>query len=183
MNVWFIIMFNNIMHGGATAENTPFHTSSLPPFLPSSFLPHWEDIWSPTRPARCSPPCTLAILSAPVSPCRDPLRHRAWDSIDPSLTLVEPEISSKKRHPMWSSEAQGYQSQAFYRRTRSSSARNASVHSTCQWYERFELHGQRSQSNIYKCATWVTRMFGFVRMDHHHVNAWSFKLMASLVLA
>lgn len=37
-------------------RNLPFHASSLPPILTSTFLPHWEDIWSPTRPALCSSP-------------------------------------------------------------------------------------------------------------------------------
>lgn len=44
----------------ATAENPPFHTSLLPSILTSSYLPHWEDIWSPTRPALCSPPSILS---------------------------------------------------------------------------------------------------------------------------
>lgn len=53
-------MFNsmNIMSptNMATAENRPFYTSLLPSILTSTFLPHWEDIWSPTRPALCNPP-------------------------------------------------------------------------------------------------------------------------------
>lgn len=46
----------------ATAENPPFYTSLLPSILTSSFLPHWEDIWSPTRPALCSPPSIHPLL-------------------------------------------------------------------------------------------------------------------------
>lgn len=40
----------------ATAEKPPSYSSLLPSILTSSFLPHWEDIWSPTRPALCLPP-------------------------------------------------------------------------------------------------------------------------------
>lgn len=92
--LWFISMFNsmNIMSptNMATAENRPFYTSLLPSILTSTFLPHWEDIWSPTRPALCNPPplppsLTPSILSTPLSTCRDPLRHRAKNSSDPPL--------------------------------------------------------------------------------------------------
>lgn len=37
-------------------EISSLHASSLPPILTSTFLPHWEDIWSPTRPALCGTP-------------------------------------------------------------------------------------------------------------------------------
>lgn len=73
----------------ATAENPPFYTSLLPSILTSAFLPHWEDIWSPTRPALCTPPplppASPPILSAPLSMSRDPLRQRARESSDPPL--------------------------------------------------------------------------------------------------
>ncbi len=85
----------NIMYTTGMAwqllRNPPLYTSLLPSILTSSFLPHWEDIWSPTRPALCSPPPlpppSPPILSAPLSTCRDPLRHRARDSSDPPLAF------------------------------------------------------------------------------------------------
>lgn len=49
----------------ATAERPHLYTSLLPCILTSSFLPHWEDIWSPTRPALCSPP-PLPLSSPPM---------------------------------------------------------------------------------------------------------------------
>lgn len=65
-----------------------------PPFLPStltsSFLPHWEDIWSPTRPGLCLPPLLPSllplpqpILSVPRLTHSDPLKCRGGDSSDP----------------------------------------------------------------------------------------------------
>lgn len=94
---WFISTVNsvNIMSTAnmATAESSPFYTSLLPSILTSTFLPHWEDIWSPTRPALCTPPplpsslppSFLSALLLFLHAGRDPLRHSAKNSSDPPL--------------------------------------------------------------------------------------------------
>lgn len=102
MKVWFISMFYNmnIMYTTGNCWEAPllFYTSLLPSILTSSFLPHWEDIWSPTRPALCSPPplpqsFPPPILSTPLSTRRDPLRHRARDSSDPPMAFYSDQRS------------------------------------------------------------------------------------------
>lgn len=65
---------------------------SIPPsFLPSS--PHRSSPTGrtsgpqPDLPSAPLPPSSPPIISTPLSTCRDPLRHRARDSIDPPLAF------------------------------------------------------------------------------------------------
>lgn len=87
MKVWLIsVLYNMNMYTTGMARqllrSPPLYTSLLPCILTSLFLPHWEDIWSPTRPALCSPPPPLSLhpfllpSSVVLYLHRDPLRHR-----------------------------------------------------------------------------------------------------------
>ncbi|KAK5907770.1 hypothetical protein CesoFtcFv8_005586 [Champsocephalus esox] len=68
MNMRFFSMLDSmdVMYTTGTAWQLP-SASLLPPILTSSFLPHWEDIWSQTCPP---PPSPLPMQgSSPAQSC------------------------------------------------------------------------------------------------------------------
>ena len=100
---WFISICSCAEHGNCWEELCfPYHSPS------STFLPHWEDIWSPTRPALCIPaPHPPSILFAPLPRCAGLLRKQRFLVIIHWLAVSVRHLFRLMLHTAWSRAAQG----------------------------------------------------------------------------